>query len=397
MLRTYSFLSTWTQERSMKWLGILGLVALSECLVKIPLTKITTVGETLREKNLLTHFLEENIDDRSHNATHERKFSLHPLRNYRDLVYVGNITIGTPPQEFRVVFDTGSSDLWVPSIYCHSPSCHTHRVFDPHSSTTFRFWARQVDLNYGFGKIVGYLGYDIVRIGKLVNVIQVFGLIHIQIGLDNAPFDGILGLAYPSLALQGTTPVFDNLMRHGIISQPVFAFYLSTRKENGSVVMFGGVDHSYHKGKLKWIPVSRTYFWQITMTSITMNGTVIGCSRGCQAIVDTGTTFLMGPTTLVTTIQKLITARPHRQEYLVSCKNIRRLPSIIFTINGHDYPVPAKAYIGKSPQGHCYSNFQGGTENLKRLETWVLGDAFLRLYFSVYDRRKNRIGLAPAV
>ncbi|XP_057584195.1 pregnancy-associated glycoprotein 2-like [Hippopotamus amphibius kiboko] len=379
----------------MKWLGILGLVALTECIAIIPLMKIKTLQETLREKNLLTNFLEEDTDDTSQNETDDPKIPRHPLRNHHDLVYLGNITIGTPPQELRVIFDTASSNLWVFSIYCSSPTCCANKLFNPHLSTTFQDTNYHVKIIYSSGMIVGSLGYDTIRIGNFENQGQTFVLMKKQTELENIPFDGILGLGYPSLALEGTTPVFDNLKTQGNISQPVFAFYLSSRKENGSVVMFGGVDHSYHKGRLKWIPVSQTKYWQITMNRITMKEMVVGCFNGCQAILDTGTSMLVGPTRLITTIQKLINATPFGEE--VPCSSISQLPTIFFTIDGKHYPVPTQAYIWKSPQGHCLSGFQGGREHSKQPEAWVLGNVSLRLYFLVYDLGNNRIGLAPAV
>ncbi|XP_036151704.1 pepsin A-5-like isoform X1 [Myotis myotis] len=382
----------------MRWIGFLSLVALSECLVTVPLTKIKSMRESLRERDLLRDHLQRYAHSRANKLLRQPRVTVEPMRNYLDIYYVGIISIGTPPQKFKVVFDTGSADLWVPSIYCSSPACVTHKTFKPRESSTFQDADRPIWLLYGSGSMTGLLGYDDVRVGDLVCKSQAFGLSTTESGiaLEFAAFDGILGLAYPTLALKDTTPVFDSLWKQGLLPENLFAFYLSSNKEKGSVVMFGGVDHSYYRGELQWVPVSTQGFWQITVDSISMNGTVVACPGGCQAIVDTGTSLVIGPLDPVLNILKNIhTWTTSTGEYVVSCDDVQSLPDIVFTINNVTYPVPASAYIRRERTDICFSNLDIDTSGSSSL--WILGDVFLRLYFTVFDRANNRIGLAPAV
>ncbi|XP_057634675.1 pepsin A-5 [Chionomys nivalis] len=387
----------------MKWLGVLWLVALSECLVKIPLMKIKSMRENLRESDMLKDYLEKYPRSRAHVLLEQRRnpaVTYEPMRNYLDLVYVGIISIGTPPQEFKVVLDTGSAYLWVPSIYCSSPACTNHKVFNPLRSSTFLVSGRPVNVAYGSGEMSGFLAYDTVKIGDLMVVAQAFGLSLEEPGtfMEYAVFDGILGLGYPDLSLQEILPVFDNLWLQGLIPQNLFAFYLSSKDEKGSMLMLGGVDPSYYSGELHWVPVSKPSYWQLTLDSISMNGEVIACEGGCQGIMDTGTSLLTGPRNTIRNIQNLIGAKASSDgKYVLKCDTINTLPDIVFTINGVTYPVPASAYIWKGHSHICSSNFEEDIDDSSDPEMWVLGDVFLRLYFTVFDRANNRIGLAPAV
>ncbi|XP_006109124.2 pepsin F-like, partial [Myotis lucifugus] len=213
----------------MRWIGFLSLVALSECLVTIPLTKIKSMRESLRERDLLRDYLQRHPYSQAYKLLRKPRVTVQSLRNYLDLHYVGTIGIGTPPQKFKVIFDTGSADLWVPSIYCSSPACLTHKTFDPLRSSTFQSTNRPIKLEYLSSSMTGLLGYDNVRIRNLVCKSQAFGLSTTESGitLELGAFDGILGLAYPTVAFKHTTPVFDSLWKQGLLSENLFAFYLS--------------------------------------------------------------------------------------------------------------------------------------------------------------------------
>ncbi|XP_069059187.1 pepsin A-like [Pleurodeles waltl] len=376
----------------MKWLLLLTLAVFSEGLVNIPLKKMKTLREHLRENGQLKDFLKTyRVDPGSKYSSNLAQVVSEPLTNYMDSSYYGTISIGTPPQEFKVIFDTGSSNLWVPSVYCSSVSCSNHKKYNPSSSSTYKGTSEPLSIAYGTGSMTGYLGYDTVQIESLVDVSQVFGLAYTEANFFYyMNFDGILGLGYPSLAADGATPVFDNLWSQGLISQNLFSVYLSANEDSGSVVTFGGYNPSYYRGNINWVPLSSKGYWQINLQSITMNGNVIACNGGCQAIVDTGTSLIAGSYSGVSSIQNAIGATQNSNgEYSVNCNTMGSLPDIVFTINGVQYPVPASAYINQSKHS-CTSNFQTTGAGL-----WILGDVFIREYYVVFDRAGDYIGLAP--
>ncbi|XP_006834134.1 PREDICTED: cathepsin E [Chrysochloris asiatica] len=372
---------------------------------RVPLRRHQSLRKKLRARGQLAEFWKsQNLDMIQFTETCTRDQNANePLINYLDMEYFGTISIGSPPQNFTVIFDTGSSNLWVPSVYCTSRACETHPRFHPSQSSTYSELGRPFSIQYGTGSLTGIIGADQVSVEGLTVVNQQFGESIKEPGQTfvDAEFDGILGLGYPSLAVGEVTPVFDNMMAQNLVDIPVFSVYMSSDPAGGagSELIFGGYDHSHFSGSLNWVPVTKQAYWQIALDNIQVGGSVMFCSEGCQAIVDTGTSLITGPSNHIKQLQKAIGAQPVDGEYAVECANLNVMPDVTFTINGVPYTLSPTAYTLLDlvdGMDFCSSGFQGLDIQPPDGPLWILGDVFIRKFYSVFDRGNNQVGLAPA-
>jgi len=237
-----------------------------------------------------------------------------PLDSYSDAQYYGAVTLGQPPQSFLVLFDTGSSNMWVPSSQCPlwQLSCDIHAKYDSSKSDTYKPNGTSFSIEYGTGAASGFLSIDDLTIGGAVVKQQTFAEITAEPGITflAAQFDGILGLAFQSISVDNVTPVWYNLVSQHLVDTPVFAFWLN-RDPNapdgkGGELSLGAPDPNHYTGSFTYVPVTDQTYWEFSMDALAVGGTTY-CTK-CKAIADSGTSLLAGPSAIITQIQQQIGA-----------------------------------------------------------------------------------------
>lgn len=321
------------------------------------------------------------------------------LYDYQNAQYYADVGIGSPPQVFKVVMDTGSSNLWVPGLKCRSIACWVHKKYDSSKSATYSKNGSKFAIQYGSGSLEGVFDEDTITLGGLKVKHQVFGESTKEPGIAFVAgrFDGILGMGFPAISVNGATPVFNNMIDQGVVKEPVFAFWLS-RDANGAgeggEITFGGLDKNHYEGEITYVPLTASTYWQFEVDSVGVFGAKI--SSKFQAIADSGTSLLAGPKAVIEKIQILIGATPLAAgEYTVDCNALDSMPDVTFTIAGKEFSLTPKDYVLQI-QGQCLSGFMGLDLPSDLGPQWILGDVFMGKYYTVFDYGNRQVGFATA-
>jgi len=321
------------------------------------------------------------------------------LYNFKDTQYYGQIAIGTPKQSFLALFDTGSSNLWVPSASCSN--CGGHNKYDSADSSTYQKNGTEFKIQYGSGSLSGFLSADVLSAGGLTDAVT-FAEATNEPGMTfkEAKFDGIFGLAYQSISVDGVTPPFIQMGNDGLVTDNKFAFYLQSDSAKDGELVLGGIDAAHYTGDLWTTPVIHQTYWMIEQQSATINGQSV--TNATKAIIDSGTSTLVGPVADVQAIARMVNATVVRgSEYEVDCK--ANLPDITFTLGAEGasqtFAISGETWKIKVCEFEVICTCLMGIIGMDIPARddgpfWILGDVFMREYYSVFDVAQNQMGFA---
>ncbi|KAJ9085768.1 hypothetical protein DSO57_1010778 [Entomophthora muscae] len=333
-------------------------------------------------------------------------------------------------QRFKVVFDTGSGDLWVPDLYtCVSASCLKRNRFDSSLSNSLVTTDENFVIPYaGNTRVEGKVVRDRFDIAGVQMPLQAppdnlfrMGLAgNLPLPLINQTFDGILGMGLRSRI--GSPPLDYILSRkrqgrggqlHGYSVYLAPLRNLDDQDKVGGQVTFGGTNPAHFQRPLTWFPVhggSRATHWELTLRPVARLGNSNLNILASTALVDTGSPVIGLPYEDAKALNDALGATPDPQSdgqtSLLPCPNIAgsgnsALPIFSFDLVSESGPVtfnlgPTDYAIPDPHQpGFCLSAFVPTTRpNQPGVKFWILGAPFIRSYYSVFDQGMLRIGLA---
>lgn len=354
-----------------------------------------------------------------------------PLSNgFADSEYYGAIQIGSPPQSFNVIIDTGSSDLWVTSssmtfLSSSSPTTTSSSSsstssdsngnrYSSSKSTSFASSSPTLpfSITYGSGSASGTVVSDTVTQGAYQVSHQTFALVNkASNGLLSGNVSGIMGMGFPSLASTKAAPFWRSAQIDTFSFGLTRFVNISTSDdiEPGGILTLGGVNTSLYQGSINYIDLKSESYWLIAMDGVRVNGQAVSNSGSDSVAIDTGTSLIGGPSAVVKSIYATLSgASPatgaYTGYYQFPC-GMQTNVSLMFggqayPIASDDFNVGAVDTDGKMCLGALFgvdgaSSAIGIGGSSTSTPNWIIGDSFLKNVYTVF-RRKSSNGTTSA-
>ncbi|KAF9434235.1 Vacuolar protease A [Entomortierella beljakovae] len=324
------------------------------------------------------------------------------VNNANYLGYTGTIQLGTPPQSFQVIFDTGSEMIVITSDQCQGATCGTmdHYKCETCTKTPYTYNITYGDGTWGAGPIVA----DTVSIGGLtIKDQQILDVTMSALDLSayGPHVSGLVGLM-PLSPIQNAIPPLQTIYNDKLLDMNVFSVYLtiSTKNGEGGTFLFGGIDKTKYTGELNQVSIStgigsKRGMWYVDADGAFTGDIPVSGYTTSPWLFDTGTSFIAVPASFAKAFHANIPGAAYseaNQVYTLPCKGNS---SFGISFNGIKYHVPYTEYIGIG--GNITSECLSLVMPLGDYNMFILGDPFLRQVYTVYDftAGASRIGIAP--
>ncbi|WWD06960.1 hypothetical protein V865_005057 [Kwoniella europaea PYCC6329] len=330
-----------------------------------------------------------------------------------DASYSGQVTIGTPAQDFLLIMDTGSSDLWVAGSTCESSSCTGVSSFNAEDSTSYNTDNSAFNISYGSGDADGYLATDTVSLAGFTVTGQTFAVVTSTTArLISAPLSGLMGLAWKSIASSGATPFWQALAASGSWSDPEMGFYLaryrgdnsaSSVESQGGELILGGTNSSKYTGSINYISIDEDDldYWRIPAQAATVQGSQVSIGSSPQAAIDTGTTLIGVPSQVAQAIyeqipnsEALSASSGYDGYYQYPCDTT---VNVTIQFGGLSYAISnADMNLGSFTRDSsmCTGAFFEMDLSSQSPIQWIVGASFLKNVYSTFRYNPAAIGFA---
>lgn len=322
-----------------------------------------------------------------------------------DASYSGQVSIGTPAQQFSVILDTGSSDLWVEDSEC--AACQGTK-YDPGKSTSYAAADGTFSISYGSGDAAGRLARDTVVMGGQSIQNQVFAIVDSMTpNLISPSVSGIMGLAFPALAYSKADPWWRAASAGW--SDKLFAFYMKRYRgetgaekveADGGMATFGYLDPALYSGDVTYVAIPENpQYWQIPMAGLSVQGTQVALGQATQVAVDTGTTLIGGPAEAVAALYAAIPGSramsgnyENYYEYPCSTSIDLQITFGEFTINVGDTDFNLGTY--GTDKAYCTGGVFVQALSARSPVQWIVGATALKNTYTVFRYDPPAVGFA---